>query len=447
MYRINIFNTTSRVDANGRQLDEFINVDLPAIFNRLLTVKDTKKLNEQIRNRCKDFLRSADVTVQDKLCDNVSDTNDVVCTNDKIAKGSSSKDAKTASHSENVVLALKNVNNPTTENTNRSCNEPTASDKNVSYIQKQSINVLVASESKTKPTIRSNPVSNHVHPRAVSSVKTASRSETDVLVLRSTNVPTSYSSVKSTNMSSTEPTANDKNVSYIQKQCHKVPSEVNKAKPTNRSKPVSSTCSVPISAVSSVNHSIAVDLLHEEGDKLCVVCDTLGQDKVDMCELCSNVCHVKCSRTDVESDTFMCLSCVGRREQDSVRSDIAQKGTQKELGMVNTDNQHCSGSSEESVTQATQTRTTKKDDKVETTNIKMKDLRQKELKLKKWEEDLKIREAQLTNTENERIRLQTYVSKLEARNKELEQTLRIYKRVSGEIVPRRNRTQEKSYPT
>ena len=219
LYRINIFNTTSRVDANGRQLDEFINVDLPAIFNRLLTVKDTKKLNEQIRNRCKDFLRSADVTVQDNLCDNVSDTNDVVCTNDKIAKGSSSKDAKTASHSEHVVLALKNVNNPTSVNTNRSCNEPTASDKNVSYIQKQSINVHVSSEtSKTKPTIRSSPVSNHVHPSAVSSVKTASRSETDVLVLRSTNVPTSNSSVKSTNTSSTEPTANDKNVSYIQKQ-------------------------------------------------------------------------------------------------------------------------------------------------------------------------------------------------------------------------------------
>ena len=194
---------TSQVDANCRQLYEFINVDLPAIFNRLLTVKDTKKLNEQIRNRCKDFLRSAYVTVQDNLYDKVSDTNDVVSTNDKTAKGSSSKDSKTASHSENVVLALKNqnVNNPTSniasENTIRSCNEPTASDKNVSYIQKQSINVHVSSEtSKTKPTIRSSPVSNHIHPSAVSSVKTASRSETDVLVLRSTKVPTSNSSVE-----------------------------------------------------------------------------------------------------------------------------------------------------------------------------------------------------------------------------------------------------------
>ena len=174
-------------------------------------------------------------------------------------------------------------------------------------------------------------------------------------------------------MSSTEPTANDKNVSYIQKQCHKVTSDVNNAKPTNRSNPVSSTCSVPISTVSSVNHSLAVDLLHEECDKLCVVCDTLGQDKVDMCELCSNVCHLKCSRTDVESDTFMCLSCVARREQDSVRSDIAQTDTQKGLGMVNTDNQRCIGSPEESVTRATRKQSTKKDEKVDTTNIKMKD--------------------------------------------------------------------------
>ena len=64
----------------------------------------------------------------------------------------------------------------------------------------------------------------------------------------------------------------------------------------------------------------------------------------------------------------------------------------------------------------------------EEVTVKMKDIRAKETKLRKWEEDLKVKEKALQEKGKSQTYTDTYIATLEARNKELEQTVRILKR-------------------
>ena len=64
----------------------------------------------------------------------------------------------------------------------------------------------------------------------------------------------------------------------------------------------------------------------------------------------------------------------------------------------------------------------------ETAGVKQRELRQKELKPKKWEEELKVREVKTDELENDRRRLEDYLCKIEARNVELEATVRTLQR-------------------
>ena len=56
--------------------------------------------------------------------------------------------------------------------------------------------------------------------------------------------------------------------------------------------------------------------------------------------------------------------------------------------------------------------------------IKLREIRQLEAKLKKWEEDLKHREAKVTNSNVDSRRMEEFVSKTEVRNVELEAIVR-----------------------
>ena len=60
--------------------------------------------------------------------------------------------------------------------------------------------------------------------------------------------------------------------------------------------------------------------------------------------------------------------------------------------------------------------------------VKMSDLRQKELKLKKKEEDLKIREKAFQDNKERHIRLESYIKQLEFEKEEQEHTIRTLKR-------------------
>ena len=60
--------------------------------------------------------------------------------------------------------------------------------------------------------------------------------------------------------------------------------------------------------------------------------------------------------------------------------------------------------------------------------IKLREIWQLEVKLKKWEKDLKVREAKVTNGNVDSRRMEEYVSKTEARNVELEAIVRTLQR-------------------
>ncbi|VDI71155.1 Hypothetical predicted protein [Mytilus galloprovincialis] len=64
---------------------------------------------------------------------------------------------------------------------------------------------------------------------------------------------------------------------------------------------------------------------------------------------------------------------------------------------------------------------------IPTTNIKMGELRQKEIKMRKWE-DLKVREESLLDSNERYIRLETYIKRLESEKEEYENTIRTLKR-------------------
>ena len=60
--------------------------------------------------------------------------------------------------------------------------------------------------------------------------------------------------------------------------------------------------------------------------------------------------------------------------------------------------------------------------------VKQRELRQLELRLKKWEEELRLKEARSADMENDIKRLEEYLSKTEARNLEQEGTVRTLQR-------------------
>ena len=57
-------------------------------------------------------------------------------------------------------------------------------------------------------------------------------------------------------------------------------------------------------------------------------------------------------------------------------------------------------------------------------SVKHKDSRQLESKLKKWENELKLREAKINENSSETRQFQDYIQKAEARNHELETTIK-----------------------
>ena len=60
--------------------------------------------------------------------------------------------------------------------------------------------------------------------------------------------------------------------------------------------------------------------------------------------------------------------------------------------------------------------------------MKQRELRQLENKLRKWEDDLKLRESRLLEQNKENRRLEGYINKVEARNNELQHTVRTLQR-------------------
>ena len=171
-----------------------------------------------------------------------------------------------------------------------------------------------------------------------------------------------------------------------------------------------------------------LDELYEYNISDRMVMDADGQ----LCCICSSLCHVKCL-TETE-DGYICIACsasqeyIHHLESDDWETKPKQSSSQN-AGMreeqINTDQQKAKPIPKPRKNKPKNSSIMEKD---ESAKIKQGELRQKELKLRKQEEQLKMIEKSLSEMKNERVVLESRCQQLEARNFELEQTVKILKR-------------------
>jgi hypothetical protein len=182
----------------------------------------------------------------------------------------------------------------------------------------------------------------------------------------------------------------------------------------------------------------------------CNLCDKTIDENYDLCTSCNNTYHLTCMETNNDHKT--CYSC--KSYIDEMENQNESEITQPELDEHNTilketssNNNRCTGAiqtrsqnnlNENHSIDADKHETspkrlllpssiTKSHDE-ESISAKLRELRNKETKLNKLEETLKIREKSLTEQRKSRIKMETYCNKLEAKNTELELMIKTLQR-------------------
>ncbi|MES9884384.1 MAG: hypothetical protein ABW185_26350 [Sedimenticola sp.] len=179
---------------------------------------------------------------------------------------------------------------------------------------------------------------------------------------------------------------------------------------------------VTLTIPTTATPSFAQDILSEELSATCTVCSLELTGDEAACTDCSSVCHLTCMD---QHHNEMCISCAALAHQSELH---VQQPTIDNLPptipTISSPKQHISVTPE--VTLRNESKATKNSQGANV--IKQRELRQQEMKLKKWEEELKIREARNADTLNESKRLEEYLIRTEARNTELEKSVRTLQR-------------------
>ena len=253
---------------------------------------------------------------------------------------------------------------------------------------------------------------------------------------------------------------------------------------------VLNTSSALTPASSVVSNSIARNILNEEASDRCSVCASdISSDISEVCELCDSLCHNSCTKELYTNNHIVkiCIPCAASEDQRSTTDVTVQQSdsncpnqqnsaavsVQQSTASIRTDTtrdtahgivalpaesqphnttdtvadapapakqQPCrketsndrhestSTSSANVATKKTTSRQTSSSANSEEASVKMKDVRTKEQRLRKWEEELKLRETQLKQQDERAHKKDTYIAQLEAKNIELEQTVRILRR-------------------
>ncbi|MCG7868272.1 MAG: hypothetical protein JAY74_18145, partial [Candidatus Thiodiazotropha taylori] len=196
----------------------------------------------------------------------------------------------------------------------------------------------------------------------------------------------------------------------------------------------------------SNSDTCAAAILHEESADLCCVCDSQIDNDANRCSICNLLCHNDCVCRG-QGDDDLCLTCAANQVQrtDAQLGDSPPPASQQQTDsgtldysddpgqqLTQTQNHNNESTVNPNETKTTQSKANKgpkeKKPPQDTAGVKQRELRQKELKLKKWEEELKIREAKTAELEGDKSRLEDYICKTEARNVELEATIRTLQR-------------------
>ncbi|CAC5412371.1 unnamed protein product [Mytilus coruscus] len=141
----------------------------------------------------------------------------------------------------------------------------------------------------------------------------------------------------------------------------------------------------------------------------------------DICEDCNNKCHIKCM-TEING-TYVCIPCIILQEELKQQENI-----NKDLAIV-TPHMNIEGKNQETtlLNESTPLATTKpipklRQPKMKQQNLddptlpKLSELRARKIKIKKVEEQLKIKEKSINEIRNEKLLLESRCQQLEARN-------------------------------
>ncbi|CAC5377921.1 unnamed protein product [Mytilus coruscus] len=179
----------------------------------------------------------------------------------------------------------------------------------------------------------------------------------------------------------------------------------------------------------------ARDILNEELQLNCCICDLLIKRDIVNCEVCTLPSHQLCiTRNNENNDTNICTKCVDDMDQ---RTDLLNSTERADVNisipttplntssMRNTDEEN---TTMKSLYNSNDTTVTQKENIVEQKEIKQAELRQRETKVHKREQEVKIRERLLEESKNERTWFQSHIHKLESRIKELERSNEIVRK-------------------
>ena len=215
-------------------------------------------------------------------------------------------------------------------------------------------------------------------------------------------------------------------------------------------------------AISSTNDegTSASGILEEEVVKDCHVCRLKISEQGNRCDLCQYECHDQCMKQN-DDDNCICLSCAATQNQIELNSrpassqppthgqdpqDLQPLGLNCVANKVHSDigssvdvnqEQHTAASTKgessdtgvsASTGQCNGVRVKDKTKSSDSVSVKQRDLRQREAKIKKREEELDMQEAKFGTKGDDSRRLEDYLQKTEARNVELEATIRTLQR-------------------
>ncbi|CAG2250966.1 unnamed protein product [Mytilus edulis] len=237
------------------------------------------------------------------------------------------------------------------------------------------------------------------------------------------------------------------------------------AKNTQTSRPIDShyeqlalpTCSNNASSILADAGAVRDEEVCEA--ELCGICEGTIEDNADSCEICQNIAHSSCLVcSDGQTTCFPCIDTIKRTSKIQVNSNIDEHQTYVKLGETPKEQQtNINGKpqSEPSNHQQANSKaiscpadvridapaTKASKSKQDQTDTKTKDMRERELKLRKAEEQLKIKEKTLKEDQAKAIQLETRVQYLEARNFELESMRRRLEELQGNCSTADNKKQ------
>ena len=177
----------------------------------------------------------------------------------------------------------------------------------------------------------------------------------------------------------------------------------------------------------------------EAGETCNVCCVSVDSSNGDACSVCNQLCHKGCMEgTD---DDAMCYMCKALNEQDEYTKEITYKNADNNVCIIQDDieqdntqtietDKHCTAqNSELKLSHNTETKenetSSKKDENLQFLTSEM---RLKQQRLKKLEQDLKLKEKLIQDSGKDKTRLETRLLQLESQNDELMNTIKTLKR-------------------